>query len=122
MFDHFRSDDYIYHCLGAHCRILYHFRRLGNICSRHANDLRFTESCEFGQGIMGHHPVSNGCALLYSGGLSALQNTAILAALPFSVVVIFMLVSLYKSLSQERKEIKQAEKFQKPRSPRVKKA
>lgn len=61
-------------------------------------------------------------ALLYSGGLSALQNTAILAALPFSVVVIFMLVSLYKSLSQERKEIKQAEKFQKPRSPRVKKA
>lgn len=60
-------------------------------------------------------------ALLYSGGLSALQNTAILAALPFSVVVIFMLVSLYKSLSQERKEIKQAEKFQKPRSPRVKK-
>lgn len=61
-------------------------------------------------------------ALLYSGGLSALQNTAILAALPFSVVVILMIVSLYKSLSQERKEIKQAEKFQKPRSPRVKKA
>lgn len=45
-------------------------------------------------------------ALLYSGGLTALQNTAILAALPFSIVIIFMIVSLYKSLSKERRELK----------------
>lgn len=60
--------------------------------------------------------------LLYSGGLSALQNTAILAALPFSIVILLMIVALYKSLSKERKEIKKAEKIDKPRSPRVKKA
>ncbi|MDN8842556.1 BCCT family transporter, partial [Staphylococcus aureus] len=36
--------------------------------------------------------------LLYSGGLAALQNTAILAAVPFSVVILLMIVSLYKSL------------------------
>ncbi|MCO4849632.1 glycine betaine transporter OpuD [Bacillus vallismortis] len=60
--------------------------------------------------------------LLYSGGLSALQNTAILAALPFSIVILLMIIALYKSLAKERKEIRQAEKLQKPRSPRVKKA
>ncbi|MCF7617200.1 BCCT family transporter [Bacillus sonorensis] len=61
-------------------------------------------------------------ALLYSGGLTALQNTAILAALPFSIVIIFMIVSLYKSLSKERRELKKTDAYQKPRSPRVKKA
>lgn len=60
--------------------------------------------------------------LLYSGGLSALQNTAILAALPFSIVILLMIAALYKALSTERKDIKKAEKYQKPRSPRVKKA
>ncbi|PRR93585.1 MULTISPECIES: BCCT family transporter [unclassified Bacillus (in: firmicutes)] len=60
--------------------------------------------------------------LLFSGGLQALQNTAKLAALPFSVVIILMVVSLYKSLNDERRAIKQANKVNKPRSPRVKKA
>lgn len=60
--------------------------------------------------------------LLFSGGLQALQNTAKLAALPFSVVIILMIVSLYKSLNEERRAIKQANKYNKPRSPRVKKA
>lgn len=55
--------------------------------------------------------------LLYSGGLSALQNTAILAALPFSIVILLMIAALYKALSTERKDIKQSEKYQKPRSP-----
>lgn len=59
--------------------------------------------------------------LLYSGGLAALQNTAILAALPFSIVILLMIASLYQSLSKERREIKKAEKLDKPRSPRVKK-
>jgi glycine betaine transporter len=61
-------------------------------------------------------------ALLYSGGLAALQNTAILAALPFSIVILLMIAALYKALARERREIRAAEKFQKPRSPRVKKA
>lgn len=59
--------------------------------------------------------------LLFSGGLEALQNTAKLVALPFSVVIILMIVSLYKSLNEERRAIKQANKYNKPRSPRVKK-
>ncbi|GIN72142.1 glycine/betaine ABC transporter [Bacillus sp. J14TS2] len=44
-------------------------------------------------------------ALLYSGGLQALQNTMILAALPFSVILIVMLTSLMKALNQEAKEL-----------------
>src|SRR5690625_58657 len=43
--------------------------------------------------------------LLYSGGLDALQNILIIAALPFSVIVIFMMMSLYKSLMREKKEL-----------------
>ncbi|WP_428908338.1 glycine betaine uptake BCCT transporter [Niallia sp. Krafla_26] len=43
--------------------------------------------------------------LLYSGGLLALQNTMIIAALPFSVIMILMTISLLKSLSQEAKEL-----------------
>ncbi|MFP3668795.1 BCCT family transporter [Priestia sp. SIMBA_032] len=42
--------------------------------------------------------------LLYSGGLQALQNTMIIAALPFSVVMALMTVSLIKSLNKEAKE------------------
>jgi glycine betaine transporter len=44
-------------------------------------------------------------ALLYSGGLQALQNTMILAALPFSVIMVLMVVSLLKSLNIEAKEL-----------------
>ena len=43
--------------------------------------------------------------LLYSGGLLALQNTMIIAALPFSVIMILMTVSLLKSLNEEAKEL-----------------
>ncbi len=44
-------------------------------------------------------------ALIYSGGLQALQNTMIVAALPFSLVMILMAVSLLKSLQQEAKQL-----------------
>lgn len=40
-------------------------------------------------------------ALLLAGGLSALQTAAITAALPFSVIMVFMMVGLVKSLSTE---------------------
>lgn len=43
--------------------------------------------------------------LLYSGGLDALQNILIIAALPFSLIVILMMVSLYRSLMQEKREL-----------------
>lgn len=43
--------------------------------------------------------------LLYSGGLDALQNILIIAALPFSLIVILMMVSLYRSLMKEKKEL-----------------
>lgn len=43
--------------------------------------------------------------LLYSGGLDALQNALIIAALPFSVIIALMMASLYKSLNREKKEL-----------------
>ncbi|WP_106179338.1 BCCT family transporter [Prauserella shujinwangii] len=42
-------------------------------------------------------------ALLLAGGLSALQTMAILIALPFSVVMIFMCVAIWKDFHSERK-------------------
>lgn len=44
--------------------------------------------------------------LLYSGGLQALQNTMIIAALPFSIIMALMAVSLLKSVNQEVKEFR----------------
>ncbi|TFE03383.1 BCCT family transporter [Jeotgalibacillus sp. R-1-5s-1] len=43
--------------------------------------------------------------LLFSGGLQALQNALIVAALPFSFVMILMMISTYKALNKERKEL-----------------
>ncbi|MHA6250920.1 glycine betaine uptake BCCT transporter [Oceanobacillus sp. CAU 1775] len=39
--------------------------------------------------------------LLYVGGLQALQNSIIIAALPFSFVIILMVIALYKALKKE---------------------
>lgn len=41
-------------------------------------------------------------ALLFSGGLTALENTLIIVALPFSLVIIFMMVSLLIELNHEK--------------------
>ncbi|MBM7583879.1 glycine betaine transporter [Bacillus pakistanensis] len=43
--------------------------------------------------------------LLYSGGLQALQNALIAAAFPFSFIMILMMLSLYRSLTKEKKEL-----------------
>jgi glycine betaine transporter len=40
--------------------------------------------------------------LLYVGGLTALQNTIIAAALPFSFILILMMISLFQALSKEK--------------------
>ncbi|WP_216828132.1 glycine betaine uptake BCCT transporter [Alkalihalobacterium elongatum] len=40
--------------------------------------------------------------LLASGGLGALQTASIIAALPFAIIMIFMIISLMKSLRQEK--------------------
>jgi glycine betaine transporter len=42
--------------------------------------------------------------LLLVGGLEALQQAAILAGLPFAVVMIFMCYTLYKSLREDFRE------------------
>ncbi|WP_160723871.1 glycine betaine uptake BCCT transporter [Bacillus sp. USDA818B3_A] len=47
--------------------------------------------------------------LLYSGGLQALQNTMIIAALPFSFIMALMTISLVKELNKEIKEHKLVE-------------
>lgn len=43
--------------------------------------------------------------LLSTGGLDALQNALIIAALPFSFVIILMMVSVYKALHKEQREL-----------------
>ncbi|CAM5203160.1 Glycine betaine transporter OS=Ureibacillus acetophenoni OX=614649 GN=SAMN05877842_10525 PE=3 SV=1 [Ureibacillus acetophenoni] len=43
--------------------------------------------------------------LIYSGGLQALQNALIIAAFPFSFIMILMMLSLYKSLVNDKKEL-----------------
>ena len=43
--------------------------------------------------------------LLYTGGLQALQNTMIVAALPFSIIMALMTISLIKALNKEAKEL-----------------
>lgn len=40
--------------------------------------------------------------LLYSGGLQALQNTLIVAAFPFSFIIVLMMLSLYRALAKEK--------------------
>ncbi|MGJ9460536.1 BCCT family transporter [Oceanobacillus sp. CF4.6] len=60
--------------------------------------------------IMGLSQSAVALILLYVGGLTALQNTIIAAALPFSFVVILMMFSLFKALKQELKTIKKIPK------------
>lgn len=49
-------------------------------------------------------------ALLLSGGLNGLQTASIVAALPFAVIMVFMVISLNKALSIEVKEQRRKEK------------
>ncbi len=43
--------------------------------------------------------------LLMSGGLNALQDILIIVALPFSIVILFLVISLYIELDHEKKEM-----------------
>lgn len=43
--------------------------------------------------------------LLYTGGLQALQNMMIIAALPFSIIIALMAISLLKALQAEAKQL-----------------
>jgi glycine betaine transporter len=49
-------------------------------------------------------------ALLLSGGLNGLQTASIVAALPFAVIMVFMVVSLNRALRTEIKEEKKRER------------
>ncbi|RKQ30798.1 BCCT family transporter [Oceanobacillus halophilus] len=40
--------------------------------------------------------------LLYTGGLQALQNALIIAALPFSIIMVFMIISFYKAIKKDK--------------------
>jgi glycine betaine transporter len=48
--------------------------------------------------------------LLYSGGLNGLQTASIIAALPFTVIMLLMVVSLNKALSQEVRDAKKKDR------------
>lgn len=62
--------------------------------------------------------------LIYAGGLSALQSAAIIAAFPFSFVLVMMLISVYKDGNKERMRLgltlKPDKKFR--RKPEIKKS
>ncbi|MEK3935662.1 BCCT family transporter [Sporosarcina sp. FSL W7-1349] len=59
--------------------------------------------------------------LLSVGGLSALQNTIIIAALPFSFVILMMVFSLFKSLKEEVRVPKGTQAFNPPGLRKTKK-
>ncbi|WP_373690237.1 BCCT family transporter [Anaerococcus sp.] len=44
-------------------------------------------------------------SLLFSGGLTALENTLIIVALPFSLAIIFMMISLLIELKHEKNKM-----------------
>lgn len=44
-------------------------------------------------------------ALLYTGGLQALQNTMIIAALPFSIIMLLMVISFVKAIYKEGRDL-----------------
>ncbi|MFD2707154.1 BCCT family transporter [Salibacterium lacus] len=48
--------------------------------------------------------------VMYYGGTQGLQNTLIIAALPFSIVVLLMGASFFKTVREERRQQKKAEK------------
>ncbi len=57
--------------------------------------------------------------LLYSGGLQALQNMLIVAAFPFSIIMVLMMLSLYRSLSKEKRELGLYHKPKRVKEPRL---
>lgn len=59
--------------------------------------------------------------LLYSGGLQALQNTMIVAALPFSIVIIMMAVSLLKVVNQEAHQLAKQRRANQQQQPPINK-
>ncbi|PSL40863.1 glycine betaine transporter [Salsuginibacillus halophilus] len=48
--------------------------------------------------------------LLYSGGLQALENALIIAALPFSVIMLLMVYALFKELRRDLQQLKEENK------------
>ncbi|WP_087971980.1 BCCT family transporter [Oceanobacillus rekensis] len=54
--------------------------------------------------VWGFIQSATAAVLLYSGGLQALQNALIVAALPFSFIMVLMVYSFYKALLKERKK------------------
>ncbi|MGL6251468.1 MAG: BCCT family transporter, partial [Billgrantia desiderata] len=55
--------------------------------------------------------------LLMAGGLETLQAAVIMAALPFSVVVMLMIAGLLKALHRERYAARTGERVEAPREP-----
>lgn len=55
--------------------------------------------------------------LLLAGGLETLQSAVIMAALPFSVIIIAMVVGLVRSLHSERYAARSGERSETPREP-----
>ncbi|MDQ0299290.1 glycine betaine transporter [Salibacterium salarium] len=54
--------------------------------------------------------------LLYSGGLQALENTMIVAAFPFSVIILLMILALFKALKEEKPNLKAEKEHKKTNS------
>ncbi|WP_075879280.1 BCCT family transporter [Vreelandella massiliensis] len=57
--------------------------------------------------------------LLLAGGLETLQSAVIMAALPFSAIIVLMMVGLLKALHRERYAARTGERAEAPREPWV---
>lgn len=55
--------------------------------------------------VMGILQAAIASSLMFSGGLQALQNAAIIVAFPFSMIILMMMYSVYISLMKEQKEL-----------------
>lgn len=55
--------------------------------------------------------------LLVAGGLQTLQSAVVMAALPFSIIIILMVVGLVRSLREERYASRSGERSETPREP-----
>ena len=82
----------------------YYIRRLSYICIRHANIIWSFKSIRFCKIVWGVMLSAIAYVLLLSGGSTGLDacNLAIISALPFSFVVILMMISFFKDANQEK--------------------
>lgn len=86
----------------AHHLVLRDLGRLGDVRPRHDLRGRNLDPHKRTKVIRGLLLSVLGAVLLMVGGLDALQNVLIITALPFSVIILLMVLALFRELNHER--------------------